>query len=223
MDDECLRIRPDASTVYPPDGVKDNLRRWESRAVPSECPWRGERSAPSAVFQVLIIRSSESVERIAGSSRPGCCSTSPSSSRTGRSPGPCCRRARKWRWPWRRPRPSPPARSCSRPTRWPACRALSARGSRRRDPDPRIDCAQRSASAGLRRRSTHRDRPRRQTAPGGEMPPEAVGIAGCSGQRLEVAAAHAPHAAAMRHGRHGPLLFRDVRDQCLGRQKERRD
>ena len=55
MDDECLRIRPDASTVYPPDGVlaKDNLRRWESRAVPSECPWRGERSAPSAVFQVL--------------------------------------------------------------------------------------------------------------------------------------------------------------------------
>ncbi len=186
MDDECLRIRPDASPVYPPAGVlaKDNLRRWESRAVPSECPWRGERSAPSAVFQVLIIRSSESVERIARSSRPGCCSTSPSSSRTGRSLCPCCMRGHKWRWLWRRPRPSPPARPCSRPTRWPACRALSARGSRRRDPDPRIHCAQRSASAGLRRRSTHRDRNRRQTAPGGEMSPEAVGIAGCSGRRV---------------------------------------
>src|SRR4030095_4082733 len=33
--------------------------------------------------------------------------------------------------------------------------------------------------------------------------------------RLEVAAAHAPHATAMRHGRHGPLLVRDLRDQRL--------
>jgi hypothetical protein len=41
--------------------------------------------------------------------------------------------------------------------------------------------ARSSVSVGLRRRSTHRDRNRRQTAPGGGMPPEAVGGAGYSG------------------------------------------